>query len=219
MATGWRTILRTIAVTFLVTTVFWLGLAIWWFSATVTPVSGQMPTDDPARHERERSGSQPSSNRPAPPAAMRIPVAGVVFADLTDTFSDVREGGARRHDALDIMAERGTSVVAAAPGRIEKLFFSEAGGKSAYIRSSDGRLIFYYAHLDAYAPGLRESASVNAGDPIGTVGSTGNASDEAPHLHFAVWETEPSKKWWEPSRPVNPYPMFAPRPDRRHLMR
>jgi murein DD-endopeptidase MepM/ murein hydrolase activator NlpD len=149
------------------------------------------------------------------PAGLAIPVAGVKPGQLVDTYTQARAGGARVHDAIDIMAPTGTPVVAAAPGRVEKLFFSQGGGGiTAYVRSDDGRWSYYYAHLNAYAPGLREGQRVERGTPIGTVGATGNANPAGPHLHFAIHRMNPSEKWWQGS-PINPYPLLAGRPVRR----
>lgn len=158
------------------------------------------------------SGPEPVSPAPTPATPARggllIPVEGVTAAELADSWSDVRGGGARAHHAIDIMAARGTPVVAAAPGRIEKLFESRDGGHTVYQRSPDGRAVYYYAHLDAYAAGLRAGLSVLAGQRIGTVGSTGDASPEAPHLHFEVHDMAPGEPWWQ-GREVNPYPMLT----------
>ncbi|MDI1296208.1 MAG: M23 family metallopeptidase, partial [bacterium] len=107
-----------------------------------------------------------------------------------------------------IMAARGTVVRAAADGRIEKLFWSHDGGRTLYQRSADGRGIYYYAHLDGYAPGLHEGQGVRRGTPIATVGSTGNADPAAPHLHFAVNIAAPTDPWYR-GRPVNPYPLLV----------
>ena len=143
------------------------------------------------------------------PGGLALPVAGIRPEALSDTYTQARAGGARVHDAIDIMAPAGTPVVAAAEGTVEKLFFSEGGGGiTAYVRSPDRRWIYYYAHLQAYAPGLREGQGIARGDPIGTVGSTGNASPDGPHLHFAVHRMEPDESWHE-GRPVNPYPLLA----------
>lgn len=143
------------------------------------------------------------------PTGLAIPVIGVTRSDLVDTFSQARANGARNHDAIDIMADAGTPVVAAAPGRLEKLFFSEGGGGiSAYVRSRDGRWSYYYAHLQDYAPGLREGRTLRQGDRIGTVGSTGNANPAAPHLHFAIQRMAPGEKWYDGTA-INPYPLLA----------
>ncbi len=146
------------------------------------------------------------------PAGLAIPVAGVKPSDLTNTYAQTRAGGTRVHDAIDIMAPHGTPVVAAARGTVEKLFYSKGGGGiTAYVRSDDGRWIYYYAHLQEYAPGLREGQRVTQGDVIGTVGSSGNASPEGPHLHFAVHRVTPNDEWHGGS-PVNPYPLLAGNP-------
>jgi murein DD-endopeptidase MepM/ murein hydrolase activator NlpD len=145
------------------------------------------------------------------PSGLAIPVAGLKPAQLTDTYTQARAGGARSHDAIDIMAATGTPVIAAAPGKVEKLFFSEGGGITAYVRSDDGRWSYYYAHLSAYAPGLREGQRVRRGDPIGYVGASGNANPEGPHLHFAINRMNPGEKWWQ-GTPINPYPLLAGKP-------
>ena len=143
------------------------------------------------------------------PTGIAIPVSGVKPAGLTDTFTQARAGGARVHDAIDIMAAEGTPVIAAAPGRVEKLFFSNGGGgNTVYVRSPDNRYMFYYAHLQAYAPGLAEGQAVKQGDVIGTVGHTGNASPEGPHLHFAINRMADGEKWYQ-GTPINPYPLLV----------
>ena len=143
------------------------------------------------------------------PTGVAIPVAGVKADDLQDTYTQSRSGGARVHNAIDIMAPHGTPVVAAAPGTVEKLFDSKGGGGiTAYVRSPDGRWMFYYAHLQGYAPGLREGQAVKQGDAIGTVGSTGNANPAGPHLHFAINKMNAGEKWYD-GTPINPYPLLA----------
>ena len=145
------------------------------------------------------------------PAGLAIPVVGIGAAQLSDTFSQARAGGARRHDAIDIMAPTGRPVVAAAPGRVEKIFFSRGGGgNSVYIRSDDGRWSYYYAHLSAYAPGLHEGQRVLRGAPVGYVGATGNANPAGPHLHFAIYRMEAGEKWSQGTA-INPYPLLAAR--------
>ena len=143
------------------------------------------------------------------PAGLAIPVQGVRAKQLTDTFTQARAGGARVHDAIDIMAAEGTPVVAATDGKVEKLFFSEGGGGiTAYVRSPDQRWTYYYAHLQGYAPGLAEGQSVKQGQLIGRVGHTGNANAQGPHLHFAINQMRAGEKWWQ-GTPINPYPLLA----------
>ncbi len=138
-----------------------------------------------------------------------VPVLNVRREDLTDTFTNERGEGASLHEALDIVADEGTTVLAAGPGEVEKIFTSEAGGKTLYIRSPDRQTIHFYAHLDEYAEGLQEGQRVRRGQRLGTVGSTGNADDEAPHLHFAILRTSADAEWWEPATAINPYPLLS----------
>jgi murein DD-endopeptidase MepM/ murein hydrolase activator NlpD len=166
-----------------------------------------VPTEAPPA-ERPAEPAPPSAETPG--GALLIPVAGVRREALVDTFTQSRAQG-RRHDAIDIMAPRGTRVVAAAEGEVEKLFFSQGGGGiTIYVRSPDRRWSYYYAHLDHYAPGLAEGRHVSRGALIGFVGSTGDASPEAPHLHFAINAMAPGERWWQ-GTPVNPYPLLAGR--------
>ena len=143
------------------------------------------------------------------PAGLAIPVAGVQARQLSDTYTQARAGGARVHDAIDIMADEGAPVIAATDGTVEKLFFSPGGGGiTAYIRSPDRRWTYYYAHLQGYAPGLAEGQNVKRGQLIGRVGHTGNASPGGPHLHFAINQMRSGEKWHQ-GTPINPYPLLA----------
>jgi murein DD-endopeptidase MepM/ murein hydrolase activator NlpD len=145
------------------------------------------------------------------PAGLAIPVVGVKAGELVDTFTQARAGGARVHDAIDIMAPTGRPVISVASGTVEKVFYSDGGGgKTVYVRSDDGRWMYYYAHLHDYAPGLKEGQKVARGTPLGTVGFSGNANPAGPHLHFAINRMQPGEKWYNGS-PVNPYPLLAAR--------
>ena len=139
---------------------------------------------------------------------MMIPVAGVRADQLRDDFDGARAG--HRHQALDIMAARGTPVVAAVDGTIRKLFTSRAGGLTIYEFDRDGTMSYYYAHLDRYVAGLREGNEVKRGEVIGYVGSTGNAPAHAPHLHFAITVLPPTKEWWK-GQVIDPYPILMQR--------
>lgn len=139
---------------------------------------------------------------------LQVPVLNVRPSDLTDTFSNSQEGGVRLHEAIDIMAPVGTTVVGAAPGTVEKLFSSKEGGNTIYVRSPDGETIYYYAHLDDYAEGLKEGQRIRRGQRLGSVGASGSASNEAPHLHFAILQTTKDAAWWEPATAINPYPLL-----------
>ncbi|MFL6850041.1 MAG: M23 family metallopeptidase [Sphingomicrobium sp.] len=141
------------------------------------------------------------------PAGLALPVVGIKPDQLVDTY-DAARGAGRRHDAIDIMASEGTPVIAAADGTIEKLFNSVRGGLTIYERSNDQRWIYYYAHLQAYAPGLAEGQRVTQGQIIGRVGHTGDASAAGPHLHFAINQMAPGERWWNGTA-INPYPLLA----------
>jgi peptidoglycan LD-endopeptidase LytH len=139
-------------------------------------------------------------------ASLVMPLAGIRIEDIPDSFNEAR--GTRPHEALDIMAPRGTPVLSAARGRILKLYQSPSGGLMIYASDASNRFILMYAHLDAYAPGLAEGALVRQGQPIGYVGSTGNAAPDAPHLHFGIARGRPDVQWWR-GTPVNPHPLLV----------
>ncbi len=133
---------------------------------------------------------------------MTPPISGLALADLRDTFEEIHNG--HRHEAMDIIEPRGTPVRAVVPGTIRKMFLSKPGGITIYEFDEKAEYCYYYAHLDRYAEGLREGMSVQPGDVIGFVGSTGNAVESAPHLHFAIFELGPEKQWSR-GKAVNPY--------------
>jgi murein DD-endopeptidase MepM/ murein hydrolase activator NlpD len=192
-------VLVTAVVTCALTSAFWFmaysGVSV---SSTAPGPTATPPADPTPRAELVLG-----------PTGVAVPVAGVTAGELQDTYTQSRSGGARVHNAIDIMAPHGTPVIAAAPGKVEKLFNSKGGGGiTAYVRSPDGRWMFYYAHLQAYAPGLKEGQAVKQGDVIGTVGSTGNANPAGPHLHFAINKMAEGEKWYD-GTPVNPYPLLA----------
>ena len=150
------------------------------------------------------------SDRSAPERALSfsaerllVPVEGLAPDDLDDTFSARRSGG-RTHRAIDIMAPRGTPVLAAADGEITRIHTNRLGGKVLYLRSPDGEYDFYYAHLDAYAPGIEEGQPVRQGDVLGFVGNTGNARSTPSHLHFQVLRQSGRGR----GTPVDPYRLF-----------
>ena len=137
---------------------------------------------------------------------LRVPVVGVEARDLVDSFTDPRDED-RVHKAIDIPAPRGTLVVAATAGRIDAIFSSTNGGLAAYQIDGTRTRCFYYAHLDRYAQGLEEGHYLNPGDSIGYVGTTGNAPDDVPHLHFAVLSVTETTRCSD-GRPLNPIALF-----------
>jgi murein DD-endopeptidase MepM/ murein hydrolase activator NlpD len=182
--------------------------------AAVAPATTAPTTATPQAATAPATATSPATPARIPvpadapaPGSLAIPVAGVAASQLQDTFDDVRGGGERAHEALDIMAPRGTPVLAAGDGKVEKLFTSAQGGLTLYQFDPGRRYAYYYAHLDRYAPGIAEGRQLKRGDLIGYVGSTGNASEDAPHLHFAIFLLGPEQRWWQGTA-INPYPLL-----------
>lgn len=190
---------------FIVSIIFAVGVLIFWSTErhehdeAVAPKTGEMVT---------------ASADTVLQSPLSLPVPTVPAEQLVDTWHQSRDHGARVHQAIDIAAPMATPVVAAMPGRIEKLFTSAAGGTTAYIRSENGRWVTYYAHLAGYVAGLAEGQEVAAGQPIGFVGDTGNAGRGNTHLHFALHRMQPGESWHQ-GTPVNPYPYLARKPAAR----
>ncbi len=174
---------------------------------TPVPIPSQVsPTPSPSLRP------SPTPSTPAPSSTMNvsssfiIPVVGIQAQQLHDTFNDARSEG-RVHEAIDIIAPQEARVVAAADGKIVKLFTSEKGGITIYQLSSDQALVLYYAHLSRYADGVAEQQQVRQGDLIGYVGDTGNAQPGNYHLHFAVWQINDPKQFWTGTN-LNPYDLL-----------
>jgi murein DD-endopeptidase MepM/ murein hydrolase activator NlpD len=160
---------------------------------------------------------EPAAAPPEPPVigaaplegsrgALMIPVRGVSARDLQDTFTQARSEG-RVHNAIDIIAPRGTPVVAATDGLLVRFFTSVRGGLTIYQLGTDNRTVYYYAHLDRYATGLTAGDTVRQGTVIGYVGDTGNAAPGNHHLHFAMWLTDDPTRYWDGAA-LNPYPLL-----------
>ena len=170
-----------------------------------TPAKTPVPADTSATPPApDAGGAEPVPASAA--GALLLPVQGIAADQLQDTFTDARSEG-RVHDAIDILAPNGTPVLAVADGTVEKLFDSVRGGLTVYQFEPSGRYCYYYAHLDRYADGLAEKKTIRRGEVIGYVGSTGNASPEAPHLHFEIHVLGPEKQWWK-GESINPYPVL-----------
>lgn len=140
---------------------------------------------------------------PISPGTLLVPVLGIKTEQLTDTYTQSR-GAGRSHDAIDIMAPKGTPVVAVDDGKVVKLFTSVRGGLTVYQFDGNEKFAYYYAHLDSYAPGVVQGKVLKRGELVGYVGSTGDANPAAPHLHFAISVLGPEKSWWK-GYPINPF--------------
>ena len=155
-------------------------------AVSVTDTTLAPPTTVPA--DGPATGDPPSG-------AMACPVDG--FHSFTDTWGAPRSGG-RTHEGVDMLADRGTPVVAVEDGTIHRLSNTRRGGIAVWLDGLGGDR-YYYAHLDAWAPGLAVGQMVSRGEALGTVGTTGNAPAHIPHLH---WEFHPDR-----GGPVNPTPL------------
>ena len=134
---------------------------------------------------------------------LTLPVQGIKRDELRDTFNEMR-GSSRRHEALDVLAPRNTPILAVEDGTIGRLFLSDAGGITIYQFDPTTSYVYYYAHLERYADGLKEGAAIKRGQVLGYVGTTGNAPRNTPHLHFAIFKLTDEKKWWQ-GTPIDPY--------------
>jgi len=207
--------------------VFYAGIAIgWWLHGRATPepsvaqerVDLPIPTtgDDRSAADAAPTGDLVESTNPRllpDPIAelnarsLRVPIEGARIEVMKGGFGERRGGGARAHEAVDILAPRHTPVRAAEGGTIARLLTSRAGGLSVYQFDPERRFCYYYAHLASYARDLREGQHVAAGDVIGYVGTTGNAPPNTPHLHFAIFELTPDGRWWE-GKALDPYLVY-----------
>jgi murein DD-endopeptidase MepM/ murein hydrolase activator NlpD len=176
-------------------------------TATATPTPNASPAPPLPSVSPQALGASPDPASALASMRLIIPVAGVRAQELRDTFSDSRSEG-RVHDAIDIMAPRNASVLAASDGRIVRLFQSVKGGITIYqLASSDEHFVFYYAHLAAYADGLAEGHVARRGETIGYVGDTGNATPGNTHLHFQIYRVADPKRFWSGEN-INPYPLL-----------
>jgi murein DD-endopeptidase MepM/ murein hydrolase activator NlpD len=178
--------------------------------ASATPQAGQGQPGGASTAAPSSTSPPSSSGAPSAPSSgsprLLVPVAGVRAEQLQDTFTDARSEG-RAHDAIDIIAPRGTPVLAANDGRVLRLFRSEKGGITIYQLGPDERTVYYYAHLDAYAEGLTEGRVLRRGETIAYVGDTGNATPGNCHLHFQVYQITDPKRFWSGTN-LNPYTLM-----------
>lgn len=120
---------------------------------------------------------------------LKIPILfGVTIPDLYDSWGDARSSG-RTHEGIDILAPRGQFIVSPTDAVVSTVDTGGNGGKHVFTTNPGGER-YYYAHLDAFAEGLSEGDVLKAGDLIGYVGNTGNASGGITHLHFGIYQND-----------------------------
>lgn len=137
-----------------------------------------------------------------PRSRIKMPVDDVNKREIADTWQAPRSGG-RMHEGQDIFAPKGTKILSATNGYVYKIGENNLGGQTVSVISSGGR-IYYYAHLDEYAPGLKVGDPVTTRTVLGFVGTTGNAQGTPPHLHFGVYT-------FGFGNAINPLPMITDR--------
>jgi len=181
----------------------------------VTPAAERPLPDRRADRTKTEASTDSGHAEPGPIAVptagtgkLRVPIDDATVESFKGGFSERR--GSRAHEAVDILAPRNTPIHAVDNGTIAKLFVSKAGGLTIYQFDPTAQFCYYYAHLERYAPGLKEGDAVTQGQVIGYVGTTGNAPPNTPHLHFAVSELEADHKWWK-GQALDPYLVFRGR--------
>jgi hypothetical protein len=97
------------------------------------------------------------------------------------------EGNGRLHEGVDISADNGVPVIAAADGVVVEAGVKGGYGRYVAVRHAE-RLTTFYAHLGGIAEGVKPGMVVEAGTPLGRVGSTGTST--GPHLHFEIRDAQ-----------------------------
>lgn len=134
-----------------------------------------------------------------PEGQRQIPVVGATFKDWNPiSFWYYPWGRSVVHKGIDIFAPEGTPVIAATSGLVAYAGNAELGGHVVLMLGSKWRL-YYYAHLQALATAMGRWH--NAGDVIGTVGTSGNAQGKPPHLHFSIRILFPQLKQYDSKLP------------------
>ncbi len=123
-----------------------------------------------------------------------FPVQGKNSRAVQSVWGDVRDGGRRSHEGVDIFASRGTPVLAPVEGVVTAVRDQGLGGKQVWVRDQQRNWSLYFAHLDSQL--VQNLQRVSPGDTLGLVGNTGNARTTAPHLHFGIYE----------NGAINPFP-------------
>lgn len=136
----------------------------------------------------------------SPDETLAMPVQDVTMRQVVNTWHAPR-GTDRQHQGQDIFAPRGTPILSATDGYIIRIGENSLGGQTVSVVGAGGR-VYYYAHLDSYAPHIKEGDYVTTKTVLGYVGTTGNAAGTPPHLHFGVYSSGGA---------INPLPLLTDR--------
>lgn len=130
------------------------------------------------------------------PVTLALPIRNVKQAALRDTWHAPRPGG-RRHEGVDIFADRGTPVYSTTEGVVMRRGHNKLGGNVLWVLGPGGQR-HYYAHLERFAH-LSVGERIQPGTMLGYVGNTGNARTTPPHLHYGIYGHAGA---------INPFPLF-----------
>jgi murein DD-endopeptidase MepM/ murein hydrolase activator NlpD len=177
--------------------------------------------DEPGRdaddRERDADAGKPDKpeRREAPRTRTLATSKGFVFP-VAGKYSYSNDWGAPRqntgtHEGNDIFASAGTPAVAVCDGTLHRVGTNVVPGNRLWVKCDKGGDAFFYAHLAAFANGTRSGADIKAGEVVGFVGSTGDAEQTPPHVHF---EVHPGG-WGNDA--VNPYPFLRAWEQRRDV--
>ncbi len=136
----------------------------------------------------------------APDTRIAMPLEDVSKKQIANTWHAPR-GTGRLHEGQDIFAAKGTPILSATNGYVYKIGRNNLGGQTVSVVSAGGR-VYYYAHLDSYAPRLAVGDRVTTRTVLGFVGTSGNAQGTPPHLHFGVYTLTGA---------INPLPLLSDR--------
>ena len=135
-----------------------------------------------------------------PDDKLAMPLEQISKRQVADTWHAAR-GDGRLHEGQDIFAPKGTPILSATKGYVYNIGENKLGGQTVSVVGAGGR-IYYYAHLDRYAPGLAVGDRITTRTVLGFVGTTGNAQGTPPHLHFGIYTS---------SGAINPLPLLTDR--------
>ena len=135
-----------------------------------------------------------------PDRKLAMPLEEVEKKQIADTWHAPR-GTDRLHEGQDIFAPKGTPILSATRGMVYNIGENNLGGQTVSVIGAGGR-VYYYAHLEAYAPGLQVGDRVTTRTVLGYVGTTGNAQGTPPHLHFGIYTSTGA---------INPLPLLSDR--------
>jgi murein DD-endopeptidase MepM/ murein hydrolase activator NlpD len=172
----------------------------------VTPSSKTSPSSSSTQEEQLAPSDWDDAVTDLRKDNLRLPLDNFDPQRMKGSFYEMR--GTSRHEATDMLAPRNTPVHAVSDGTIAKLFQSQLGGNTIYQYDPSKKYVFYYAHLERYAPDLKDEQTLKRGDVIGYVGTSGNAPPNTPHLHFSIGVIGREKQWWN-TKPLDPYEVFA----------